>query len=66
MHFVPAVGTFVCGISAAIAGVFGMNLKSSIEETDYLFYVVGAILFAISAGGPFVVCCFARKRGLEL
>ncbi|KAI0646638.1 cora-domain-containing protein [Trametes meyenii] len=46
--------TMGIGIGTLVAGVFGMNLKSHIEEHDYAFYLMGAASIAASLGAAWI------------
>ncbi|KAH8101766.1 cora-domain-containing protein [Cristinia sonorae] len=42
--------TMGIGIGTLVAGVFGMNLRSNLEDTEYMFYIMGALSMLIAAG----------------
>jgi len=40
--------TFAVGCGALLAGLFGMNLQSGLEQSPYAFYTMVASVFAVS------------------
>lgn len=55
--------TLVFSIISAVGGIFGMNLKSGMEEEPHVFYIVTSmsVVAAISAFVAIVIYC-RRKR----
>eukprot|EP00301_Raphidiophrys_heterophryoidea_P023765 c7520_g1_i1.p1 GENE.c7520_g1_i1~~c7520_g1_i1.p1 ORF type:complete len:156 (+),score=32.38 c7520_g1_i1:35-469(+) len=64
VEMVLTIGTFAAATCSVIAGIFGMNLKSHLEEYHYTFFVVtgGILLLALFVFSSMFV--YTRKRGL--
>ncbi|XP_022860644.1 magnesium transporter MRS2-11, chloroplastic-like [Olea europaea var. sylvestris] len=56
------VGTFCIAVGALVAGIFGMNLKSYLEERAFAFWITttGIIVGAVVAF--FILYSYLRKR----
>lgn len=56
------VGTFCVGVGALIAGIFGMNLRSYLEEHVFAFWLTTAGIFVGAVIGFFLTYSYLRKR----
>ncbi|XP_073151056.1 magnesium transporter MRS2-11, chloroplastic [Henckelia pumila] len=56
------VGTFCVAVGALIAGIFGMNLRSYIEEHVFAFWLTTAGIFVGAVIGFFLMYSYLRKR----
>ncbi|KAG8371226.1 hypothetical protein BUALT_Bualt13G0065700 [Buddleja alternifolia] len=56
------VGTFCVGIGALVAGIFGMNLRSYLEEHVFAFWLTTAGIFVGAVVGFFLMYSYLRKR----
>ncbi|KAL2511164.1 Magnesium transporter MRS2-11 [Abeliophyllum distichum] len=56
------VGTFCIAVGALVAGIFGMNLKSYLEERVFAFWITTAGIIVGSVVAFFVMYSYLRKR----
>ncbi|EXB81612.1 hypothetical protein L484_014096 [Morus notabilis] len=56
------VGTFCVGVGALVAGLFGMNLRSYLEEHVFAFWLTTAGIIAGAVLGFFLVYSYLKKR----
>ncbi|CAA0841260.1 Magnesium transporter MRS2-11- chloroplastic [Striga hermonthica] len=56
------VATFCVAVGALIAGIFGMNLKSYLEEHIFAFWLTTAGIFVGAVVGFFLLYSYLRKR----
>ncbi|XP_073063146.1 magnesium transporter MRS2-11, chloroplastic isoform X2 [Primulina eburnea] len=56
------VGTFCVAIGALIAGIFGMNLRSYLEEHVFAFWLTTGGIFVGAVIGFFLVYSYLKKR----
>ncbi|KAI3461345.1 hypothetical protein Pfo_018008 [Paulownia fortunei] len=56
------VGTFCVAIGALVAGIFGMNLRSYLEEHVFAFWLTTAGIFVGAVVGFFLMYSYLRKR----
>ncbi|KAL2536177.1 Magnesium transporter MRS2-11 [Forsythia ovata] len=56
------VGTFCIAVGALVAGIFGMNLKSYLEERVFAFWITTAGIIVGSLVAFFVMYSYLRKR----
>mmetsp|Transcript_13639 Transcript_13639/g.34420 ORF Transcript_13639/g.34420 Transcript_13639/m.34420 type:complete len:345 (-) Transcript_13639:346-1380(-) len=56
--------TLVFSIISAVGGVFGMNLKSGIEEDPYAFYIVTALSIAAAVSAFLAIIIYCRQKRL--
>ncbi|KAL8525307.1 hypothetical protein ACS0TY_014800 [Phlomoides rotata] len=56
------VGTFCVGVGALVAGIFGMNLRSYLEEHVFAFWLTTAGIFAGAVVGFILMYAYLRKR----
>ncbi|CAN6863258.1 hypothetical protein HID58_088463 [Brassica napus] len=56
------VGTFCVAAGALVAGIFGMNLKSYLEEQPFAFWLTTGGIILGAAVGFFLMYSYLRKR----
>ncbi|XP_073312561.1 magnesium transporter MRS2-11, chloroplastic isoform X2 [Primulina huaijiensis] len=56
------VGTFCVAVGALIAGIFGMNLRSYLEEHMFAFWLTTGGIFVGAVIGFFLMYSYLRKR----
>lgn len=56
--------SFAVSLVAMVASIFGMNLKSSLEDRPKVFYIVAGIAIAFAVMIIFAFLLFAHQRGL--
>jgi magnesium transporter len=58
--------TSACGVGAMVAGIFGMNLNSGVQQADYWFWTVAGILVFGAALFVALFMLFVIRRGYLL
>ncbi|PIN20265.1 hypothetical protein CDL12_07048 [Handroanthus impetiginosus] len=56
------VGTFCVAVGALVAGIFGMNLRSYLEEHLFAFWLTTAGIFVGAVVGFFLMYYYLRRR----
>lgn len=56
------VGTFCVGVGALVAGIFGMNLKSYLEEHVFAFWLTTAGIIVGAVVAFFLMYSYLRAR----
>jgi magnesium transporter len=64
MQVILTTLTLVFSIISAVGGVFGMNLKSGIEEDEYAFYIVTTLSIVAAVGAFLAIIIYCRQKRL--
>lgn len=59
-----SIGSFVAAIGAMIGGIFGMNMKSCLEDSFIGFWGTTALIVGICVLGGWALWRYARNRKL--
>ncbi|EQC36159.1 hypothetical protein SDRG_06274 [Saprolegnia diclina VS20] len=58
--------TTLITVPTFVVGAFGMNLNSSLQEVDYLFYIVSGLAIGFPIGAYRYILRYFRQRGISL